>query len=541
LLGGYYLNANARTIFDVRLPNTVTALTFGDVDTETFAIFGDVTFDVTDQLSILGRRPLHLGRAQLGHPSPGLHRRRLALLRRQRNALRAAVRLRRHGGLPAVHAARLDHLRDHRGPDHLCELFARLQGRRLRSARRLHRLPQPDGRRLQPQQLFDFMSFEPETVDSFELGYRASLFDRRLTFSLAAFHAEYKDVQVPGSVGVTLNGQQTFIGVTTNAGRARFQGLEFEGNAVLLQDFGTDGGRLGFSWTMGYINADYLEFIDARGIDVADRRKIQNTPELTASGTLNYSAPLMGGNLNASTTLAYRSSSQQFELRTPGLDQPAFALLDANLVWRSDDDRFTVGLHGRNLTDKRYIVSGYNFLRQNPDTGNFVLANGQPGLSPTLGNQGADRLLRQSAHRVPVGGRELLMATAGSGGGEGASGTKPFQEGGCSRSCSSPTSSTSSTGRSSASWPCRSARSCTSRQAAELSRRVFAFSTAPSPSRSRGSPTGAAGSTSSPARSRSGACSPPFAASRRILLAARSPRAWASRSAKPAASRLPTR
>jgi iron complex outermembrane receptor protein len=34
LLGVYYLEANARTIFDVRLPNTVTALTFGDVETE---------------------------------------------------------------------------------------------------------------------------------------------------------------------------------------------------------------------------------------------------------------------------------------------------------------------------------------------------------------------------------------------------------------------------------------------------------------------------------------------------------------------------
>jgi iron complex outermembrane receptor protein len=246
----------------------------------------------------------------------------------------------------------------------------------------------PQGGPCSPQQLFDFMAFDPETVSSYELGYRASLFDRRLSFSVAAFHADYTDVQVPGSIGVTLNGQQTFIGVTTNAGRARFQGLEFEGNAVLAQDFGTAGDRVSFAWTMGYINADYLEFIDGRGIDVADRREIQNTPEITASGTLSYSTPLQGGNLHASSTLAYRGSSQQFELRTPGLDQGSYALLDANLVWRSNDDRWSIGVHGRNLTDRRYIVSGYNFLRQNPDTGDFILANGQPGLSPTLGQQG---------------------------------------------------------------------------------------------------------------------------------------------------------
>ena len=68
------------------------------------------------------------------------------------------------------------------------------------------------------------------------------------------------------------------------------------------------------------------------------------------------------------------------------LDQPGFALWDANLVWRSDDDRWTIGLHGRNLTDKRYITSGYNFLRQNPDTGDFTSRTRCTGnFIPTLG------------------------------------------------------------------------------------------------------------------------------------------------------------
>src|SRR3546814_8064571 len=108
------------------------------------------------------------------------------------------------------------------------------------------------------------MSFEPETVDSYEIGWKASLLDRRLNISLAAFHADYKDVQVPGSVGTVINGQQTFIGVTTNAGKARFQGIEFEGAARLAEDFAAAGDSLGFNWALGYINADYKQFIDAR-------------------------------------------------------------------------------------------------------------------------------------------------------------------------------------------------------------------------------------------------------------------------------------
>jgi iron complex outermembrane receptor protein len=86
--------------------------------------------------------------------------------------------------------------------------------------------------------------------------------------------------------------------------------------------------------------------------------------------------------------LSYKGDSQQFELKTPGLDQRHYALLDASLVWTSEGDRWSIGVHGRNLTNRRYIVAGYNFLRQNPDTGQFILANGTPGNSSTLGNEG---------------------------------------------------------------------------------------------------------------------------------------------------------
>ena len=208
-----------------------------------------------------------------------------------------------------------------------------------------------------------------------------------MTLALAGFHADYKDVQVPGSIGATVGGQQTFIGITTNAGRARINGAEAEVNATIARGGLVDGDRLSFAGTLGYIDAKYKTYIDARGVNVANRRAFQNTPKWTFSETLAYTAPIGAGSLDLSATLSYRSSSQQFELRIPGLDQPAYGLLDANIVYNIDD-RFSIGVHGKNLTDKRYVVSGYNFLRQNQDTGAFILANGQPGLSSTLGAEG---------------------------------------------------------------------------------------------------------------------------------------------------------
>jgi iron complex outermembrane receptor protein len=389
LLGFYYLDANARTVFDVRLPGGVAALTFGDVDTETYAVFADITYDLSPQwsVSVGGRytwdqrtsdidRGVYLGGG--GSPFFGGTGVRIA----NQSDFTGTADFRRFTPRASIsfeptdeHTIYASYSRGFKGGG--------FDPRGVSTACR-----GPTGAVCTPAELFDFMSFEPETVTSYELGWRAQLFDRRLRFGLNLFHADYQDVQVPGSIGTVLNGQQTFIGVTTNAAKARFQGVEFEGNAILARDFGTQGDSLNFGWSLGYLNADYKEYIDARGINVADRRAVQNTPEWTASGTLNYGTPVFGGMLNLLSTLAYRSASQQFELQIPGLDQGSYAIWDASIVWRSDDDRWSIGLHGRNLTDKRYIVSGYNFLRQNPDTGQFVLANGQPGLSSSLGSEG---------------------------------------------------------------------------------------------------------------------------------------------------------
>lgn len=168
----------------------------------------------------------------------------------------------------------------------------------------------PAGGACDARQLFDFLSFDPETVDSYEAGYKASLFDRRVNLALAAFHSSYKDVQVPGSIGTTINGQQTFVGVTTNAGRARIDGAEAEVSATLFEGLAAEGDRVTFAGSFSYLDAKYKRFIDARGIDVADRRRFQNTPKYTFSETLGYSLPVGAGSVDASATLSYRSFSQ---------------------------------------------------------------------------------------------------------------------------------------------------------------------------------------------------------------------------------------
>ena len=414
--GLYYLNALAADVFDVRLYTTsaglpgLTAATNGTVKTKTWAGFADLTYNFADQLSVsLGGR--------------------YTWDRRWANVLRQTYLF---GGEPGLGGS------PPFGTGRVIATTSSFTGRRVDKAftprASLTWKPNKDntvyisyskgfkGGGFDPrgqssnaptqnyQDIYNFMTFKPEKVDSYEVGWKASVLDHRLQFASAIFDAEYKDVQVPGSSGCISGGVPTFCGITTNAGGARFRGVELETNLRAGENIMSPGDRFTMSGSLGYLDAKYTHFVtvvnrDISGAlildpvthlpisiqaDLAKYRKIQNTPKWTLSGTLDYDTPLGGGRLDLNTTLSYRSSSQQFELASPMLDQPGFALWDANLVWRSHGGRYELGLHAKNIANRKYITGGYNFLLQNPYTGQYILPNasGTPGLSPTLGKTG---------------------------------------------------------------------------------------------------------------------------------------------------------
>jgi iron complex outermembrane recepter protein len=420
--GFYYLNARAYDAFDVRLYTTnpailpgLTAASVGDVHTKTWALFGDFTYDfspvwsvslggrwtnderrafVLRQNYILGGQPVLGGSPPfdvglpLGAPSSNFNGRRVDTA----FTPRASIQFKPNPNNNFY----LSYSRGFKGGG--------FDPRGVSTQAPGDTPTTPPT----PEQIFNFMTFKPEKVDSYEAGWKASLFDRRLQLATAIFDAEYKDVQVPGSAPcttvITIGGvptpTATFCGITTNAGKARFRGVELESNLRAADNLATAGDRLTLSGSLGYLDAKYLQFlglvtrdingnpIPAQTVNLANFRKIQNTSKWTLSGTLDYDTPLAGGRLDANTTVSYRSAYQQFEIHTPMLDQSGFALWDANLVWRSSGNRYEFGIHGKNLLNKKYITGGYNFLTQNPYTGAFILPNGTPGMSSALGKTG---------------------------------------------------------------------------------------------------------------------------------------------------------
>tara|TARA_R110000787_G_scaffold282842_1_gene394979 strand:+ start:7229 stop:9601 length:2373 start_codon:yes stop_codon:yes gene_type:complete len=395
MIGAYYLGAKADTLFDAHLFTTVAGLaafTEAAVDTETYAVFGDFTYDLSEQLSLsLGgrytwdeRKADILRQNYLGGGSPVFGG--------------AGV----PAGAPSTNFTGKANFKKFTPrasvsfkptPDH--NIYASysqgFKGGGFDPRGIGVNAPDLDGNGVRSDaEVSQFLSFRPEKVDSYEVGYKGSLMDGALYIALAGFYADYTDVQIPGSVACNVSGLPSFCGVVSNAGRARFKGVELETNARLARDFLTPGDRLGFAGSLGYIDAKYREYItDIGGVptDVAEFRKVQNTPKFTASGTINYETPVGDGDINFSTTVSYRSKTNQFERPNPYLDQSGFALWDASLVYTAPEGRWSLGVHGKNLLDKEYKTSGYTFIAVNPTTGVPVLGtNGLP--VPTLGREG---------------------------------------------------------------------------------------------------------------------------------------------------------
>jgi iron complex outermembrane recepter protein len=392
LVGFYYLDAKAITSFDVLLSTTLAnlnAYTSGNVKTDTWSVFGDFTYDFTDQLALsLGGRYT-------------VDNRNATILRQTKFGTSAEF-----GGTPFIAATTSNFVGDASfkeftpraslsfkpTPDHtLYASYSKgfkgggFDPRGLSSAA-------PDTNRdgtRSYEEIYEFLSFEPEKVTTYELGWKASMLDRRLRLALTGFYSDYQNVQIPGSAGFDSNGDgtnDTFIGVTTNAAKARMKGIEFESTTTLARDFAGAGSAITLGATLGYIDAKYLRFIDAFNNDVANVRAIQNTPKWTGSTTLGGSFAAASGMINASTTVSFRSKTNQFEVPSPFLDQKGYALWDANLVWSSDDDRWSIGLHGKNLGNKRYKTSGYQFLSVAPD--GTPRLTGAGALIPSLGREG---------------------------------------------------------------------------------------------------------------------------------------------------------
>jgi iron complex outermembrane receptor protein len=193
--------------------------------------------------------------------------------------------------------------------------------------------------------------FNPETLDTFEVGFKSTWFDRRVRLNGAAFYNEFKDIQLsftfcPGSSAPAPCAQPQ------NAGNAEVKGLELE-----LEVEPIDG--LLIDSAFGLIDFEYTSVNPNTGVSIDNVPPY--TPETTWSAGVQYEFDL--GDLG-SITPRIDASYQSHIFSNPS--NPATSRIDSYTIWngrltyRSPDSDWIAALEVRNLSDKYYFLTVFD-------------------------------------------------------------------------------------------------------------------------------------------------------------------------------------
>jgi len=200
--------------------------------------------------------------------------------------------------------------------------------------------------------------FDDEQVDSFEIGAKMGLLDQRLFLNVAAFHNNYKDIQL--SVFTELPGGG-FFGDFTNAGKGTVQGLEVEYQWLVTNGFSVTG-------NLAWLDAKYDEFRYA-GVNIADEQEFTNAPDFSGAINLEWRTAVgAAGEISARVGYSYQSevvaTTEILRAQTPPRGRPpitqeGYGMVNAGVRW-DGGGAWSVALQGTNLADKEYLTTGYN-------------------------------------------------------------------------------------------------------------------------------------------------------------------------------------
>ncbi|GAB3312928.1 TonB-dependent receptor [Haliea atlantica] len=206
---------------------------------------------------------------------------------------------------------------------------------------------------------------DEEEVVTWEAGVKSELLDGRMRLNVAVFHSAYDDIQRTISDTIIVDGNPQVAQVLRNAAEATISGIEVESSLMLTDNLTAD-------FTFGYLDAKYDEFpgIDADrngvyepGIDdpAAEDLEFERVPEFEYTLGLQHRYP-MGESAELNSRVAYQWRDDHFvdTLNSPSIAVDAYGLLDASITYDRYVDGWSIAVFGRNLTDEEFHDFGFD-------------------------------------------------------------------------------------------------------------------------------------------------------------------------------------
>lgn len=213
------------------------------------------------------------------------------------------------------------------------------------------------------------VAFQPESVVSYEAGFKSDLFDRRLRLNASGFYTDFSNMQlVVGSCDTLSPFPGAPCSQTTNGGNSKLWGVEIEATIRPV-----DGMTIDLSGS--FLNFKYKSVNPLTGIPLGDQLPFLAKNKVAAG--IQYEIPALGGKVIPRIDVDYRSAfetepvngSIAYASRTE-----ARTLSNARITYKPDGGDWEFSAAVTNVFDKFYYVN--KFDRTNPP---FFVASGIVG------------------------------------------------------------------------------------------------------------------------------------------------------------------
>jgi iron complex outermembrane recepter protein len=197
----------------------------------------------------------------------------------------------------------------------------------------------------------DFTTVEPETLDSYEAGFKTSWADHRLQVDGAVFHYQYKNQQI---INVYPTGQQPLI----NLGKSKIDGGELE---IVTRPVKS----LTLRASLGFLNTEVQEGTLATGS--INGQELPYAPKTSGTIAADWAVfEFASASVNLHLDANYNAKQYLALPNEPAITQSSYSLVNGRLSLRSQSGHWEVGAWGRNIGNKFYLtnavdVQGFGF------------------------------------------------------------------------------------------------------------------------------------------------------------------------------------
>ena len=215
------------------------------------------------------------------------------------------------------------------------------------------------------------VAFQPEEMETIEVGAKAQLFENRLRLNGALFYNDYQGVTATFDNCTAQFGPIFGIPclLNSNAGDADVFGAELELDFVPVEGAQIDA-------SLSALDFEYQNVNPNTGIP--GNAITQFTPELTWSIGAQYRFETGYGAITPRLDVAYQDDLFAEASNSPGSRIDSYTLLNGRITWEDPRSAWVVALEGRNLTDELYYLNKGDGL-----SGGVGYVNGLPALPRT--------------------------------------------------------------------------------------------------------------------------------------------------------------